>query len=674
MPQVRMPDGTVVGFPDDMPPEQIKSLIATKFPDAVSTSPVAQQTASELSAITRSFDKPMDDGRNSVLGKIDTAMRGAADTLTFGTADEIAAGLNTGFGYLGDYDKELASQRRTDAADSENRFGYRLGGQLGGGVVGGVGLTRAGLSLGANAARAGQGLGRVAAGSAADGLALGALQGAGSGTDAESRIRGAGLGAVTGGVAGLAAPYAIAGVQAAAQPFITPLMARLRPADYAGRAMAEGVRRSGQSADDIANMLSRASADDQGVFNVADAMGHSGQRMLSTVARNPSDMRQTVVDTLTDRQMGQGERLAQFIAEGFDASDTAAQRAASLTGQRAAAANVNYNAARQGAGPVDVSGAIAAANDVLTPGVNRIVNPGSNIADDSLEGVVRRVRAMLTDGRSNLTDFNSVLRAKQDIGDMIGAAQRAGRGNQVRILSRINEQLDTALEAASPAYRAANDTFRTQSRVIDAVEQGTGATSGRTRAADNIRQFQAMSPDERQAFRAGYADPFIARVESSAVAPSTNKARPLMTGKTGQEFPAFASPGQAERLGNRVAREQRMFETANTALGGSKTADNLADAAEMSKFDPGVMMNLLRGRPIQAAVDAVAKLANEAKGMPPSVMDQIARMLLETRPEVARAMLSGATGRQAVLNGHRALANAILVNMGSAGAGRVAAP
>ena len=134
--------------------------------------PEAAQAASEMSAMTRAINKPMDDGRNSVLGKIDTVMRGAADTLTFGTADEIAAGLNTGFGYLGDYEKELASQRRTDTADAENRFGYRLGGQLGGGVVGGVGLTRTGLSLGANAARAGQGFGRVAAGSAADGLVL----------------------------------------------------------------------------------------------------------------------------------------------------------------------------------------------------------------------------------------------------------------------------------------------------------------------------------------------------------------------------------------------------------------------------------------------------------------------------------------------------------------------
>jgi hypothetical protein len=183
-----------------------------------------------------------------------------------------------------------------------------------------------------------------------------------------------------------------------------------------------------------------------------------------------------------------------------------------------------------------------------------------------------------------------------------------------------------------------------------------------------------MAPDEQAAFRSGYADPMIARVEASSVSPTTNRARPLMTEKTGQEFPAFASPGKGDQMGRRIAREQRMFETANTALGGSKTADNLADAAEMSKFDPGVMMNLLRGRPAAAAIEAITKMANEARGMPPSVMDRIAKTLLETDPALARRMLQDAGSRSAQLDGRRALAQAILVNMQSAAAGRVATP
>lgn len=39
MPNVRMPDGAVVAFPDDMPADQIKSLIASKFPDVATAAP-----------------------------------------------------------------------------------------------------------------------------------------------------------------------------------------------------------------------------------------------------------------------------------------------------------------------------------------------------------------------------------------------------------------------------------------------------------------------------------------------------------------------------------------------------------------------------------------------------------------------------------------------------------
>jgi hypothetical protein len=593
---------------------------------------------------------------------------GAADSTTFGFGDEIAS-------YPGSWisgkprDKVLAEMRGMQAdAQSQNPGSY-LAGQVGGGVAQAIGTGGAGFGL--NALRSGGGLTRVAAGTAADGVIYGGLQGAGGGTDLQSRALGAGVGAVTGGVVGLGAPYAVAGVQAAARPFVAPIMSRIRPQGYAEQAMAEGLRRAGHTPDQIADALRRARADGQDMFNVADAMGHSGQRMLSTVARNPNDMRQPVIDQLTQRQMGQGERLSNTLAEGFGAPDTAAQRAASLTTQRGAAADTAYAAARQGAGPVDVSGAIAAADNILTPGVNRVVNPGSNIADDSIEGVVRRVRGLLTDGRSNVTDFNSVLRAKQDIQDLIGAAQRAGKNNQVRILSQINAQLDAALENASPGYRAANDGFRQQSRVIDAVDTGRAAASGRTRAPDNIQTFGRLTPDEQAAHRAGYADPLIARVESSAAAPTTNKARPLMTEKTGQEFPAFAAPGQGDRMGRRIAREQRMFETANTAMGGSKTADNLADAAEMGKFDPGVIMNLVQGRPIKAAVDAVGRLIKESQGMSPGVIERIARMLLETSPDVARAMLANVSTRQAQVDGRRALANAILRNMGGVGGAQI---
>jgi len=217
-----MPDGTVVAFPDDMPAEQIKGLIATKFPQAVPRSQAYQDAASDMSAITRGMDKSADSNRNSMIGKIDSAMRGAADMMTFGTADEIAAGLGTGFGYLGDYDKALSRERMTDQADAENRGGYRLAGEVAGALTGGSGLAKAGMSPTANAIRAGYRLPAVALASGAEGAAIGAAQGFGGGQGMSDRLAQAKSGGVTGAFVGAATPVALAGLSKGAQKVISP--------------------------------------------------------------------------------------------------------------------------------------------------------------------------------------------------------------------------------------------------------------------------------------------------------------------------------------------------------------------------------------------------------------------------------------------------------------------
>lgn len=608
-----------------------------------------------------------EDGRDSILGRVDAAMRGAADTLSLGFADEIAAGLGTGFGLIGDYDQELKRQRGIDEADAEDRFGYRLSGQLAGGITGGVGLARNGLSLGANAVNRGASLGRVAAASAGDGAILGGAHGFGSGEGAENR----GFNAVKGGLTGLAiggaAPVAVAGVQRGLGMAAAPVMARLSPERYAQTALGEGIQRSGMTVDDIVDALTRSQADDQGVFAVADAMGHSGQRMLSTVARTPNSERQAVVDALLNRQMGQGDRISSFLAEGFDAADTAAQREANLLAQRTATADANYGAARAGAGSVDPTKAITAADDFLGSGGSL---PRTGIADDSIESAVSRAKSYLTDGESVLSDFSAALRSKQEMDAMIEGASPSIQ----RQLVPIRNALDEALEAASPQYAQARNVFRQQSRAIEAIDTGRSAASGRMRSADTVQQFSRLSPDEQAAFRAGYVDPVIARVEATAMSPTTNKARALITPKTGEEFPAFAAQGRGDQLGNRIAREQRMFETANAALGGSKTSDNLADAAEMARFDPGVMAKLFRQDYVGALVDGVRRIGSEAKGQPPRVVEQVARALMQTNPVSARDFLTASSQRMTDQERLRAMIIASITGSGASGGARLVSP
>ncbi|OCP37210.1 hypothetical protein BC360_05085 [Ensifer sp. LC163] len=495
---------------------------------------------------------------------------------------------------------------------------------------------------------------------------MGGLHGVGSGEGAEGRVKSGVTGLATGLALGALTPAAVAGVSRVASPFAAPLMARVFPERYAERAIGEGVRRSGMTVDDIAAALGRSQADDQGMYAVADAMGNSGQRMLSTVARTPNNERQAVVETLQARQAGQGDRLSNFLAHGFDAPDTAAQRAALLTAQRTATGNTNYTAAREGAGAVNLNGAIDEIDNLL--GRDPILGDTA-LSVGPLGPRLQALRDQLQRDGEQLVDFDRVLNIKSDL------FQQMQRNPQVANDMRgVYNALDQALENSSSGYRAANDTFRQQSRAIDAVDAGRNAASGRMRADDTVPAFNRMSGEEQSGFRAGYVDPLIARVENASMSPTTNKARGLVTPKTGAEFPAFAGPGRADQLAARIMREQRMFETANQALGGSRTADNLADAAEMSKFDPGLMSKLFRGDVPGAIMEGGRRLLGEAQGMPPRVIEQVSQVLMETRPEVARQLLSGGLSRLSRADQMRARLIASMISSEAAGAGRFGAP
>lgn len=618
------------------------------------------------------------DARDNTLGKVDSFVRGAADTASFGLSDEMAAAadaaLNPVLGTGQDeetfskrYAKNVSKERATDRADADNRFKQRLGGQLTGGMLQAGALVRAGLSPTAKAITAGKSLPKVMATGAIEGGALGAMQGLGSGEDLQDRAAKAALG----GGLGLALGGGLPLVTEVARKAITPVAAYLDPQAAKDKVIATLLRRSGTTADDIAARLQQAQDDGQTMFTAADALEQPGQRILSTASRTPTDVRKTIVDALVDRQSDQGKRLSEYLSEGFNAPDTAAKRKLALEAERKMLADVNYPNARATASAVDLTGAINQIDDVLKPGVNKIVDPGSGLADDSTDALLGRFKARMTNGREQLTDFDEVLKLKSEIGDMATALSRKGEDYKASQLTAVAQRLDSALEKASPDYRAANDAYRAQSKTIDAIEKGRDATSRRVRFADTVSEFEGMKPGEQMAFRSGYSDPLIAAAEGNASAPTTNKARALLSPKMEEEFDAFAIPGRKDKMVRRLDREQKMFETANAALGGSKTADNLADAAD-SAIDPGIVAALARGDIKGAAVSALTSSANAARGLPPSVIEKLAPVLMETNPEAARALFSNSAQVQQLSDETRAKIIAALMNSVTSAPSRIA--
>lgn len=591
--------------------------------------------------------------------------RRLAHGVTLGADSTVLAGAMTPFEMVrhGTFDPREGynyAKAREDLIMNDARANTGIAGTaaelLGGGVAGG-GLAKAGLTTGRwlNSA---SGLGGRTLSSAADAAALGGVAGFNEGNGLSERATNAGVGALTGGVVGGAMPVAGALAGAVASPFISNILARVNPERYAQRQVARAIAESGRPTSDIANDVVSAANEGQGVYTLADAMGNSGQRMLSTTARAPGEGRTAAVDFLEGRQGTQGRRVSNALAEGFDTPATAAQTEARMTAARDAAADTEYGAVRSDANPVDVVGTLDHIDRIIGTG------PGQQLhaPNDSVETILRGFRERLS--RVNPDDFEAVQRIRGDMSDAAQNAAQSGYGNRARLVRGAMRQLDAAMENASAGHLAANRNFSQATRNIEAVQGGReAATRGRTE--DTIPAYQGLAPEGQAAFRAGYVDPLIANTQGAAF--GANKARPLLNDAFSAEAAAMA-PGNP-LMQRRIAREQRMFETRNQALGNSKTAENLADADAMS-IDPTVVGHVLSGNYAGAVRSLIQAGSNAINGNTPAVRAEVARILLQRGANVTPAQLDQLVGQtirqiefvQALArNGGRAAAGALAV-------------
>lgn len=445
-----------------------------------------------------------------------------------------------------------------------------------GGVASGAGLARGGLTAARFLAPEAGILSRTGA-SAADAAGFGAFAGAMEGNGAGERFNNALKGGGVGLLAGGALPPALAIGGAAISPIVSNLRAWHNPIGFAQSQVARGISESGMTPAQIANDIRTAAGEGQGMFTAADAMGNAGQRLLSTTARSPGQARTDVVNFLDGRQAGQGRRISNALAEGFDSPQTAAQTEARLTAQRGAAADAEFGAVRNDAGQVDVTPAINNLDRVIGTQPGQVLTP----ANDSIEAVLTPFRQRLA--RVNPDDFEAVQRIRGDMSDAAQVAMRGGQGNRARLIGNAVRELDAAMENASSGFRQANRNFAQASRNIDAVGLGRQAAM-RGRSEDIIPEFQAQSPQGQGAYRAGYVDPLIQQAQGAAF--GANKARPLINDAFADEA-AVMAPGNP-LMQRRIGRENTMFQTRNHALGGSPTAQNLNDDAAMG-VDPTVI-------------------------------------------------------------------------------------
>lgn len=591
-----------------------RGMIGSNKPDDLVFNPhTGQMTTPEL---LRNYYR-----QNGISGA-EAAIAGAARGGTFAFSDEIGAATNATIPGRGTarerFDFGLAAARAFEDAAREERPGTFLASEIA------AALGTAAVTAPLAAARTGLGVvGRGAALGAGEGFAYGVGRGEGA-----ERLETGAQDAIVGGLLGAAAPVVVGAAKKgvdAVRGAAGSVTGRASPT-RARSVIADTIRRSGRSVDDIADDVANARALGQEDFRAVDAMGDAGARRLGALARSNDDVSSEIVEFLERRQAGQGARVAGAVEDAFETGgDTAAARRTTLDAARTEAANVNYGAARADARPVNLNDAIDKIDELMNR--NPILGD-SALTQSEIGRRLMAIRGRLQKGGEQLIDFDQVLNAKQDLGAEIARIQRRGEKVPPQ-LAAVYRELDQALEASSDAYRLANDEFRRASGVIDAVDEGQNMARPGARAGDTVPRIQSMTDEQRAAARVGYAERPLARIEANT-SPTANMAKYFDSDKVRAETGAMLV--NPDRFQRQITNEMAMWNTQNKAVRGSPTARNLADDAALGD----AVMNI--GQGVRAAGNL--QFGDAAAAILRPVLDAAQGLNDATRREIARALLS----------------------------------
>lgn len=584
--------------------------------------------------------------------------RRLAHGATFGADSTILAGLQTPlemikrgtFNPLEGYNFAKAREDQIMGDARKNTGALGTAAEVLGGGVSGAGLANAGVTAARFLAPEAGLLARSGA-SALDAAGMGAFSGAMEGNGLQERATNALKGGAAGAVVGGALPPALGLLGAIASPVVSNVRARFNPEGYAQSQVARAINESGLTPAQIGQKVTDANAAGQ-PFTVADAIGNPGQRMLSTVARSPGQGRTDVVNFLEGRQAGQGDRLSQITDEALGAGNTARQASTQLTKTAQGESAPFYQKALDQK-PVWNDRIQQFFDDPITQqglkegvAVQRLESLAQGKKFDPNDYAITGFNEAgdpILSGVPNMRTINLIKKGWDNTleGYRDGTTGRLQLDEYGRALDNVRRSFLKEVDAVNPDYAKARSLYAGPAQVRDAVSMG-GKAAGRGRATDNLDQFNALSDASQQGFRTGYADKLSQGFERGAF--GVNKVRPLTSDKAGAELQAMSlhqgptMPGQLDPLSQRLSREQTMFETRNQALGGSRTADNLADEGAMS-VSPTLVGEIMMGNWHGALRSAIHSGHSALTGNTPAVRQEVANILLQNGNKVSPAKL-----------------------------------
>lgn len=617
---------------------------------------------------------------NGLLRRVDAGVRGAADTLTFGFADELAAGANTvipldpgarsgfqdGFGQA--YRNNLNIQRAVDRADAKDVPFTRGAGQLAGALVPAAGALSA-----ARAPVAASRLSRAARG-AGTGAAFGGAYGLGSaeGSVAErapNALVGAGVG---GGIGAASVPVAGALSRFAVEPTVNAIQGANR---FVGRqvgraasalgvpgaealveratpnALQTGVNRMASRSPQNVNALSanaerfRAEEIDP---TFADVINDGGRGTLRALATRQTPARQAAREFADNRAVGLQDRVSRQARRTIsddprspmEIRDQAAQEA------RQAAAPLYKEAYAQ---PIELTDDLRSL--LQTPAGQAAAQRAARIAANER-------RAIDLDA----PDMQTLDYIKRGLDDVLEGYRDKTTGKMVldtegRAVQDVLSNFRSELDRINPAYAKARSAFADSAKLQDAAALGEKFMS--MEADQFAAAVNRLSPEERQIARAAARRAVERQAGTQGQAPGV--AQRLAGGREqGMRSEALLDDAAPMQRAMRTELEALRNAQAVSPAQGSQTSMNLQDAGNAA----GMMLGAIR-RPISTAVEAVGSRIR-SRGF----SDQEAQAIVEAAIDPAQTtklieMLSERMSRREARNLARAIRYQVTIGLQS---------
>lgn len=586
--------------------------------------------------------------------------RAVASGMTFGLADEAAAGLSslTGVGAQpggqGDYESNLAAER---ARDAEIPLGTRIGGEVLGGLMTGSGIAR-GVAAAAPAVSGAFGNLPGFARAMLLGSAYGGAYGAGTAEGgAANRAAGAGTGAALGAATGGVLYPVMKGAEGVVRAVGKGIQNRMGPATAAQRKVLEAIQRDEMTPAKVSARLRALGPQ----ATLADAGGENLTGLARAAASVPGPAKNRAAQVLNARASGEAGRITQRINQGikptdyFAAQDSflarlkenarslyddayrAGKQLESKTLSRLLERPVAKDAMREAADLASIEGRrLSQLDPALTAQLKEaaqrgLVDPkvvpkggvGRGITTEAIDDLKRGIDSMIDKETNQLT----------------GGLTKRGA-----LLADFKRQLLREVDTLNPAYARARAAYAGDAEVLTALREGRNALK---LDPEEIRRAMAgMSKGAQEAYRSGAAKALKDVIDNTP--DTTSAARRLFSKDIMRQRLRSLFPDQDtyNALARTLTSEMRFQQVRNTILGGSPTQPRLAEQADLG-VDPGLFQEAARNP--GSFIGNVAREGYRRLTQPnPNLANELSRTLFNRNQPMNQQAIDALLARQQV--------------------------